>query len=465
MAKLVAIGDSLTQGSKSLATSETGLSFPAMVADCLGLGPGDFTTPNFKGMGGLPFNLEWMARQLEESYGGHINAFEWVAATFKIGALLDDVEDYWERGKGARPVPEQLYHNLGIWDYEVSDSYTTNARLCDAQIGEDKDEWVQPPSYGRLRIARRVLNPARLDTRLDDTQLDVARKIRERDGEIENLIVWLGANNVLGTVFTESVVETREHSPGPGSKYTLWTKGAFADEYEKLMAGIDAIDAENVFVANVPKVTILPINRGVMMNGGDLPPGEKHYDFYPRAWMPKSAFDRNRERMLKKADVEIIDARIDELNEVIEHEVSARAAAGKSWHMVDLCALVDGAAWYRNHGQPTLQLPEPIEDLDMRFLSFDEEGNRIRGGLVSLDGMHPTTCGYGLFAQAFVDVMRTVHPGIADVDFDWVRQMDSLVSAPPGTLQDIGRMMSILERHFHISRWIVLSDENGIRIR
>lgn len=39
MAKLVAIGDSLTQGFQSLAITHCDQSYPAMIADCLGLSP------------------------------------------------------------------------------------------------------------------------------------------------------------------------------------------------------------------------------------------------------------------------------------------------------------------------------------------------------------------------------------------------------------------------------------------
>jgi hypothetical protein len=282
MARLVAIGDSMTQGSMSLATCHTNLSFPSMVAQCLGLTTAQFVTPNFMGSGGLPFNLEWMSRNLDHRYGGDINAFEWAGAVYHIGRMLDEVEDYWERGPGSRPVADRLYHNLGIWDYEVSDAYVTTSELCDTGIGRDRDEWLQPPSHGRLRIARRVLNPARTDARKADTQLDAARRIRERDGSIEHLLLCLGGNNCLGTVFTLDVIETGPASPGPGTGYTLWTRSAFAEEYHRLADGIDAVAAENVYVGNIPHVTVLPIIRGIMAGGGPLPAGEKYFDYYPR---------------------------------------------------------------------------------------------------------------------------------------------------------------------------------------
>ncbi len=69
MAKLVAIGDSLTQGFQSLAIQKTNLSYPALIAECLGLPIPDFRVPDFMGKGGLPFNIEWLSRELEIKYG------------------------------------------------------------------------------------------------------------------------------------------------------------------------------------------------------------------------------------------------------------------------------------------------------------------------------------------------------------------------------------------------------------
>ena len=127
MAKLVAIGDSLTQGFQSLAIQKTNLSYPAMIAECLEKPIPEFRVPDFMGKGGLPFNIEWLSRELEIRYGKDISIFEWPFATDHIIDLLDDVEDYWERGKGARPKKDLLYHNLAVWGFEVADAYTINS--------------------------------------------------------------------------------------------------------------------------------------------------------------------------------------------------------------------------------------------------------------------------------------------------------------------------------------------------
>jgi hypothetical protein len=101
----------------------------------------------------------------------------------------------------------------------------------------------------------------------------------------------------------------------------------------------------------------------------------------------------------------------------------------------------------------------------MRFFGIGPAGNVRRGGLISLDGMHPTASAYAVFAQAFVDEMRTHEPEMSDVDFAAIRRHDALVSSPPRTIDDIFGMLAVLEEHFHVSRWLALTDEAGLTRR
>ena len=447
MAKLVAIGDSLTQGFQSLAIQKTNLSYPAMIAECLGIPIPDFRVPDFMGKGGLPFNIEWLSRELEIKYGKDIGIFEWPFATDHIIDLLDDVEDYWERGKGAQPKKDSLYHNLAVWGFEVADAYAVNSDMCKEAIKNFKDDWFRPPSEPRLRTAYRVLNPAQRPERSNDTQIEVAKRIKEQDGEIENLIVWLGANNCLGTVVRLKIDETGDDSPGPCSNKTLWTPAAFKKEYDELAAQIQGIGAKNVYVATVPHVTIPPITRGVMKSRGKLPKSRKYYDYYTRFFIRDKNFDPKKDPYLTGSEAEKIDTYIDEFNVTIRSH-----AQGKGWHVVDTCSLLDKLAVRRNYGKPTYGFPPELQDLTIRFFEIESSGRIENGGLIALDGVHPTTCGYGIVAQEFITVMRGQNPGIRDINFSEIRRTDSLVSRPPQTLNDVFGMLQTLEKWFHISR-------------
>jgi len=446
MAKLVAIGDSLTQGFQSLAIYATNLSYPAMIAECLGVPPPGFQMPSFLGKGGLPINIEWVARQLEERYAGRLEAFKWIPAVHTIVELLDEVEDYWERGKGAQPSSNALYHNLAVWGFEAGDAYNINAGMCEDAIQNPQDDWFSWPSQPRLRTAYRVLNPAQLPARRVDTQISVAKKIKQQDGEIENLIVWLGANNCLGTVVQLKMVETGDNPPGPNSTYTLWKPTAFRTEYEELARQINEIGATNVYVATVPHVTIPPVTRGIMKDRGRLPLSRTYFDYYTRFFIKDKEFNENRDPYLSGAQAAQIDQYVDEYNAII------RAQAGQyGWHIVDMCKVLDDLAVRRNHGTPKYQMPEALRDLTIRLFEIDTSGKRISGGLTSLDGVHPTTCGYAIAAQEFINVMRAQNPGIRGIDFAKMRTLDTLVTHPPRTLYDIFGLLETLERWFHVS--------------
>lgn len=107
MARLVALGDSLTQGFRSLAITDTTLSAPSLIAEAMGLRPHDFRSPDFRGQGGLPLNVERVVRELETRCGGSIGFLEWAQASLFLAELVDDVEDFWERGDGSKPVEDE----------------------------------------------------------------------------------------------------------------------------------------------------------------------------------------------------------------------------------------------------------------------------------------------------------------------------------------------------------------------
>ena len=458
MAKLVAIGDSLTQGFQSLAIAHTDLSPPAMIADQMGLSAESFRLPDFSGSGGLPLNLEWLARKLEAKLGADIRLFEWVTAFFEIRELLDDVEEYWEKGRGSRPSGDVLFHNLAVWGFEVADAYQITPALQQSVIRQPKDNILQPPSEPRLRTAYRILNPAQSDERDQDTQISITKRIRERDGEIENLIVALGGNNCLATVVELDIRETGDTPPGPNSDCTLWSPAAFKKDFEGLVERILEIHADNVFIATVPHVTIPPISRGVMEHRGRLPRERKYFDYYTHFWIRDKKFDPDRDPRLRAEDAAKIDGYIDEYNAII-----LDAATTHGWHVVDVARLVDELAVRRNQGVPKRSLPAPIADLSVRLFEIYPNGEIQAGGLFSLDGVHPSTCGYALIAQEYIDVMKGVGVSVPDIDFAAIRRSDTLVSHAPRVLDDMFGMLQTLEKKLHFSRWLAKRNRTHLR--
>lgn len=448
MAKLVAIGDSLTQGFASGAITHTELSYPSMIAEAMGLDDVNFRQPNFRGAGGLPCNIEWLARKLEEKYAQNISFFEWIGAVPAMQAFLDEVEDYWERGRGSLPDSEILFHNLAVWGFEVGDAFALSSEMCRQRSTDNDDDFFGIPSEARARTGYRVLNPSQSVARAKSTQISIAKEIAT-ESTIEHLIVFLGANNCLSTVLELEIRETRALPPGPFSNCTLWTQSAFEKEYSSLVDAILSIGAQHVYVATVPHVTIPPITRGVMSHRGRLPDNEKYFDYYTRFWIRDKEFDPKSDPHLRKEEAQYIDQSIDGYNRMIR-----KAAQDNGWHVVDLCDVLDRLAVRRNHGEVKYPLPTELSDLGVRFFELDG-GSSVRdgSGLFSLDGVHPTTCGYTILAQEFINVIRSNEPSIRDINFGKWRRWDALVSSPPRTLDDIFGMLHTLERFFHFSRW------------
>src|SRR5215469_6340412 len=117
--RLVVLGDSLTHGFQSNAIFNTDWSWPAIIARELGWYD-SYRHPEYVGYGGLPLNLEFLIRDLEQRYGSTLDWWELAAAAFTTYGLLTQIRDYWEHGRGAQvPRTAGIMHNLAIAGYDV----------------------------------------------------------------------------------------------------------------------------------------------------------------------------------------------------------------------------------------------------------------------------------------------------------------------------------------------------------
>lgn len=462
--RLVVLGDSLSQGFMSGAIHRTDVSYPALVARTLGLDRHGFSVPDFRGAGGLPLNIERIIRALSEEFGREVRWWEAPLAFASLRSQMDVIEDYWERGPGSKPSSlHATYHNLAVWGYRVSDVHTVTSQLCDDVIPEPIDHWFkQVPERSHYRTARRVLNPASLAAFRGRSALGAAADLA-RDGGIENLVVFLGSNNALGTVNELRLLPSTDedvHRPPHLRVTNLDRPEHFARAYHELAERVQALGAQRVFVGTVPHVTIPPITRGVGEQSED-----GYYEHYTRPWIWDDEFEPGAHRHLSRHEARRIDATIDEYNIVI------RGLADRhGWHLFDTCQLLDDIAYRRTHPNKRPRLSPALTEaltrrpdleylvdddrrvaLDTRFLATDPESPKHieRGGLFSLDGIHPTTIGYGLIAERLLLAMRTAgveFPGDGDLDWDHVLAEDTLVSSPPALLANLRHALRILDR-------------------
>lgn len=290
---------------------------------------------------------------------------------------------------------------------------------------------------------------------------------------IETLIVFLGANNALGSVISLAV-----HWSGDGydklqtkANYNVWQPQHFAAEWERVVDQVRQIRARHVIFGTVPHVTIAPIAHGV---GGKIEKGSRYFRYYTRPWISDADFDPADDPHLTADEARAIDSAIDSYNQVIVAAVKAAREAGLDWRVVDVAGVLDRLAARRYVEDPDVTLPEwwspyvlpdalaaldPVPD--SRFFASGPDG-LVRGGLFSLDGIHATTIGYGLVAQEFIRVMQeagvqfmrgdgvTQREGNVEVDWPRLIARDSLISHPPRSLDSDVALIGWLDQRIDL---------------
>ena len=481
MPKLVAIGDSVTQGVMSGAISRAELSYPALIAKAMGLTvrkPGDqkgkasskneFWVPNFPG-DGIPINIEKLLQTMECELGSNVEWTELVKGGNFIRQFINDLERLYEEGTESDSTCEtRVYHNLAVTGFRVLDSFRVHAHYCSKHI-ENKDNVFQFPSAPTYRIAQRVLNPGKVSDRNCWTQISNLKYLNtcKEEGPIQNLILFLGANDCLQTV-TSLKVKDMEDERGEVSgdpeerreEYNLTSTDAFEADYRKMVRQIsDAISVKTkVFVGTIPHVTIPPIIRGISENE-DSNSSLKYYPLYGPFFADPTKVGFL-ERILTRNEVKRIDKRVDDFNETIRKIIEKEVPDKGEWHIVDICGMLDALAVKRQDmmDDPGKPLEKFLKKRDMSnhcllskdleptpsVLRFETDGKqRSQGGLFSLDCFHPSTIGYGLIAEEFLSVMKAFNvKGVESnknlcLDWDDIIKKDTLIQNPPKLWDDL----------------------------
>jgi hypothetical protein len=456
--RLVVIGDSLSHGFQSGAIYNTDISYPAIIAHELGWS--SFRYPVYGGPGGLPINIEYLLRELEERYGTDVDWWEASRALFRGRQLMDEIEDYYERGPGSRPTANArgINHNLSVFGWDLRDALSQTAATCSKAIKDASDAFlIQVVERSGERAALSVYPTAPQDSDVFEAARRLGAEQQSADGDcgIETLIVFLGANNALQAVTTLRVAwsGTGYDDPDANGSYTVWRPDHFAAEYDEVVQRVMAVGARHVIWCTVPHVTIAPIARGI---GHKLPERSRDFPFYTRPWIDTGSFDPRRDPHITGDQARQVDSAIDQYNVHITEHVAAGRRDGRDWYLLDVAGLLDRLAsrryiedpnarppWWEPYELPaTLKALRPVPD--SQFLTADGEGGRAKGGLFSLDGVHPTTVGYGLIAQELINVMQLAgvafRPGsVASaspvaVDFARLIRRDTLINRPPQNL-------------------------------
>lgn len=490
--RLVTIGDSLTHGFQSGAIFNTKLSYPMMIAKEMGWN--QLRYPTYDGPGeGLPLNLEHLARQLDKKFGESIQWWEFPPFLSFLRDYLDETEDYWERGAGAMPPDPngKINHNLAVYGWDLRNTLSRTAQICQKLLDENpaKDDYLrQVVEYHNERAAIRVLNTARDAQGNSLAPLQAAAVLSQEgtletnDGDgIETLIIMIGANNALGSILTFNVAWTAEgyDDMSINDRYTVWRPIHFKAELDKLVEEVKKIRARHVIWGTVPHVTITPFAYGVNKDrdGKKAAPGSRYFPFYTLPWISDDDFDPDKHPHLTGQEARAIDSAIDQYNEYITEAVRQGRNEGRDWYVFEAAGLLDRLAsrryledpdarptWWNKVGgkyelPPELQALKPVPD--SRFFRSGPNG-RTQGGLFSLDGIHPTTIGYGIMAQELIKIMqragvkfyqsdgKTERKGDVNVDFKRLISYDTLISNPPRSLSNALSLIGLLDKNFNL---------------
>jgi hypothetical protein len=496
--KLFTIGDSVSQGFMSAAAARTDLTYSTLIAGSMGLEPNsEYRYPEWA-VDGLPLNLERVFRRLVERYGYDIRGAEWLTVLQNVNRVLDEVEDYYERGQGAADEPYrdpapggdgegvEYFHNVAISGFDVADSWLVTPAHCKEMIAGapgGRDSFLLP-NASFYRTALKVLNPS-LDHKYDDhSQLKWLEEHATNPNEgVENLILWLGANNALGTIVGLKVNPT-PNDPDPERRphllshevregWTLWHPDDFKAEYTEFLDRVDKAMRQNtnpdwkVFIGTVPPVTIAPLAKGVGPTSNitrrNSTTGEKetsvYYEYYVYFLFDEGLVRRNDGLHLEMKEAIQIDDFIREYNSTIRKLVRAKNAdhGGERYRIVDIFQMFQDIALKRNSGQPRYDFPKYFDSIypkvDTRYYHADPDGRLRQGGLSSLDGVHPSAIGHGLLAHEFLKEMKRAGV-VDDAQLDWgaIFESDRLYSEPIIIMQELYQHTWLAERLLSLIR-------------
>lgn len=489
--QLFTIGDSISQGFMSGAAARTDQSYSTLIAAILKAK--NYNYPNWP-KDGLPFNIETLLRRLEKRLGNDISGvFEWPVAINIINNYLDEIEDYYERGEGAldNAVEKKPFHNVSVRGFDISNSWQITPSLCEkviAKSNKNGDNFFGMVNESLLRTAHKVLSSG--GTKKDDfSQLDWLHFHHQNEG-VENVALWLGANNALGTVLDLKIIQTSQDgkafSNGPDSvsyedrleaKWNLWHPEDFRVEYQFMIDKVVSIMQNNphnvdykIFVGTIPLVTICPLIKSTEKHGRELikvvewpvdenipsPMGSKElpqpkdelvsYGKYYPYFLFEDNFDINLKH-LNQQDVLHIDNCIRRYNRIIQEviaEANVKIGANR-FYLVDIATQFSKMALKRNNYNPKYEYPDYFNTcypkVDTRYYGTTREGVKKSGGLFSLDGVHPTAIGHGLLAYEFLKVMEkanVINSNPASlIDWHTLFKNDTLYSSPIKLLSEI----------------------------
>lgn len=461
--QLVAMGDSMPQGFKNGGIYRTDLSFPAILAKSMGEDV-QFDRPSFSAQAGIPINMEVLIRGLEEEMGSEINLWNSVQAGRYVYRTLRRIKSYWEGHLKPLEIERDTpFHNQGIWGFSISDCWLIDEAHSRNYIKENRVQYSVfnvLPDNAMYTTARMVLNPSFNPEFENKTMVDNVVDL-QNDGGIENLILCIGHNNIVGAATKLTIALSEEsdlNAPYSKRTCTVFRPEHFEQELRTLYEKMVGLNIRRVFVPTIPYVTIPPAIRGVNLD--DSAPKDGHFDYYARFWIWDEDFDPEKHPHLTRQEAIFLDQTVDQYNQIIKTLADefgffvvpvgryVRTAARRRKQLDKIAPFPDDFIKALKNNPKTSFLVDKDGNprISTDYLRLDKETGRIdRGGIFSLDGLHPSTIGYGLIANIYRMSMQKHGVKFKEpIDWDFVIENETLVTDPPLLMHDLRRLLRFL---------------------
>lgn len=418
---LVSVGDSLTQGFQSFAVCNNGqeFSFPNQIVKY----NKDLFTP-FKipyiEYPGFPLNLESFLNELEEMIQCGIDPLT------KLEIFYDIIKGVFA-GKTARTGRN---NNLGIYGYTAEDVLKANfkdgtgflqrmllilgeKRSIFKKIATLLTGFKEKPkgqkfiadegndkfsSFNFAKITYYVLCGAKKD--MSKSQIQIAYETcaeAEKEGRECLVTYWAGNNDIIGAILSGD------------SSYISNVNDVLSHirlSIEKLLS----IGNTRIVFSTIPELDDIPFV--------DKKTFEPIFPVY---------------ETLSKEVYTKIDSAIKELNNGI------RQLYGSLGKYDNRICLIEMDKFFNNicsKGYEVVLKDGLTLNLTADFISLSEDKKLEKGGLFSLDGVHPTSTGYALIANEFIKGFRKLGIYLNEVDVNETAGADTLINTPPAIIPE-----------------------------
>lgn len=406
--ELMAIGDSIYNGTRSLTTNAevARLSVPAQVARAFGW---DFKSPAYPF--DVLFNLEALCRA---------NAFD--LGTLKASAVAN-AQRWLDR---ARWADDDCYDNIAIAQSTIGDlsslTYLNHVGGIEPLLAELRDgSGLHFGALMRLYEAINtsfVLNPRHdpASRWADKTPLEIVAERRPR-----RLLIDIGINDGLWTVCFEAIKTEFDPAAIATAMHDLGVR----------LAGMKAAgQVDTIYLNLLPKVSC--IANLMPRHDPDRPPRATGY-------FPEYLGRLGQLGGLNGGDMQAIDEEIVALNHAIADDLGAMFPGGG-------LAFVDTYAMVAARDDKHFRDSKPIWVRNWRLNNVPLQGFSHKGGLYGLDNLHPTTVGYAVLAQTVCETIvatEGIEP-VRPIDFEAAFDADSLLTNVPRLLDLDNLLINLL---------------------